>query len=502
MEQIQLTKLDNNSRHFSQTENEAAEEDSDFLILTKEEKILSKVLLRNILYSDNQPLPNNNNNENKFHTKISQILLNNFNFSESDSDNNKFNYDNYTNKTENSLIFKTPKKFFIDWTSSKLQEGKFSLKISTQSKNIIFEDLFTPIKHKKEKKISEISVLKNSEKSQSESDSDFFSSEEDAEFSDIDEKLKELNYPSDFFNFSDTNKTSKFNFEINFDRKKPNQVLFFCEKLFINDIISAEDLAYIKTLAPISNRNFKFSQNQNLLGNQFSDFSEVIKEIRILEKIEGLDGSLVKLKIDLNLNYQRKDHKFATKILLNFSDEKKFAYVISNNEDIENLRKIPFLGKCDSGEFLENFIENLSKENYNKNFKLFLLNKDRELLINDNHNYENLLEKIGEKNSLSFFNSVEEMEKEIFEFCNPSADIKLTKGNFVEVPLGYLNFDNEILKENFVNVNKAVFNEVEKLRKNSNVFRPGNKFVKNVSIFVEDTEFRFKDISKENLIDI
>ena len=65
-----------------------------------------------------------------------------------------------------------------------------------------------------------------------------------------------------------------------------------CEKLFINDIISAEDLAYIKSLAPINNRNFKFTQNQNLLNNQYENFESAINEIRIFEKMEGLNNSL------------------------------------------------------------------------------------------------------------------------------------------------------------------------------------------------------------------
>lgn len=509
MEQVQLAKLDSknyNQQEYlnSQMENEGVEEDSDFLILTKEEKILSKILLRNILYSDKDPLPNKNINsnneeenfiENEFHKKISEILLNNFNFSERDMDRNSRH--NYNSDFENSLIYQTPKRFYIDWSSSKIREGKFNLKISTQSKNIIFEDLFTPINNKLEE--NEISLIKEGQNqrnsSSSESDSDLFSSEEDQEISDLEDKLQEYNYPSDFFDFSNTNKTSKFNFEINFDRRKPNQVLFFCEKLFINDIISAEDLAYIKSLAPISGRNFKFSQNQNLLGNQYENFEEAINEIRIFEKMEGLKNPLLSLRVDLNLNHSIEDHKFEKNIPLNIHNEKKFAYLLckEDNQENENLRKIPGLNKCDNGEFLNEFIENVNEENYNKNFKLFILNEDNHILL-DNPLYENLIMNIGEKNHINFFNTKEDLEKEINQFINPSANMKLNKQNFVEVPLGYLNYPNEVLRENFINIKKELFKQIENIKKNTRNLRNKNTYVKKASLNIGVKEFRIKDI--------
>jgi ribosomal protein L1 len=508
-EQIQLSKLSKRPEtgEFNlQNNNNNNDDDSDFLILSNEEKILSKVLLRNILYSDKNPLANNDNNNdnnnntnNNFYNKISNILLTNFNYSE-----NELN--NINNNIENSLIYQTPKKFYIDWTSSKLTEGKFNLRISTQSKNIIFEDLFLKVKNKKQEnevllfnqKVKSNSKKINNKESSSESESDLLSnssSQEDKEITEeFQEKLNELDFPSDFFNFSDTNKTSKFNFEINFDRKKPNQVLFFCEKLFINDIISADDLAYIKTLAPITGRNFKFTQNQNLLNNQYEDFEEAINEIRIYEKIEGLNNStaLMKLRIDLNLLYSREDHRINKKISLDFSKEKKFAYVITNFSDVEKLSKINFVEKCDSGDYLNNFIEKVTSENYQRNYKIFMLNKDSEILVN-NYSYKNLLEKIGEKNTLSFFNTVEEMEKEIFEFSNPRFDIKLNKDNYIEVPVGYLNFSNEILFENYMKIKKEILNELKNLKKSLINLRPKNNFVKKISIFVEENEFRIKE---------
>lgn len=505
LEQVQLSKLDM-PKKFQQQENlnnlgdmdshNQAEEESDFLILTNEEKILSKVLLRNILYSNENPLPNNNQ-ENSFHKKISEILLTNFNFSSNENidENNKFNYNN--SNIENSLIFQGPKKFYIDWTSSKLSEGKFNIKISSQSKNITFEDLFTQVKNKKEE--NELALVENGyNKINSESDSDFFSSEEDLDFNDVEEKLKEFNYPSEFFDFSNTNKTSKFNLEINFDRKKPNQVLFFCEKLFINDIISAEDLSYIKSLAPIVGRNFKFTQNQNLLNNQYETLQEALNDIRIYEKMEGLSGSEIKLKMDLNLNYLRNDHKFAKRIPLNNSDERKFSYIITSNDDKENLGEIKGVEKIDNGIFLEEFIEKINSLNYNRNFKLFMLNKDHQILL-ENEYYETLLAKIGEKNSINFYNNKQEMEEDIKEFNNPTADLKLLEGNYVEANIGYLNFSNEILEENYMNIKKQVFKEIKNIYKSTNNLRLRNNYVKNVSLIIDNKEFRInaKEVNRE-----
>lgn len=505
LEQVQLSKLDM-PKKFQQQENlnnlgdmdshNQAEEESDFLILTNEEKILSKVLLRNILYSNENPLPNNNQ-ENSFHKKISEILLTNFNFSSNENidENNKFNYNN--SNIENSLIFQGPKKFYIDWTSSKLSEGKFNIKISSQSKNITFEDLFTQVKNKKEE--NELALVENGyNKINSESDSDFFSSEEDLDFNDVEEKLKEFNYPSEFFDFSNTNKTSKFNLEINFDRKKPNQVLFFCEKLFINDIISAEDLSYIKSLAPIVGRNFKFTQNQNLLNNQYETLQEALNDIRIYEKMEGLSGSEIKLKMDLNLNYLRNDHKFAKRIPLNNSDERKFSYIITSNDDKENLGEIKGVEKIDNGIFLEEFIEKINSLNYNRNFKLFMMNKDHQILL-ENEYYETLLAKIGEKNSINFYNNKQEMEEDIKEFNNPTADLKLLEGNFVEANIGFLNFSNEILEENYMNIKKQVFKEIKNIYKSTNNLRLRNNYVKNVSLIIDNKEFRInaKEVNRE-----
>ena len=93
-EQIQLSKLDNPDKYLKQessnsyfnnnmendlynnnNNNNNIEEDSDFLILSNEEKILSKVLLRNILYSDKSPLPNNENNDNDSNSNDSAITI-------------------------------------------------------------------------------------------------------------------------------------------------------------------------------------------------------------------------------------------------------------------------------------------------------------------------------------------------------------------------------------------------------------------------------------------
>jgi len=78
-----------------------------------------------------------------------------------------------------------------------------------------------------------------------------------------------LDFPKDLLQESSKDCSRKFDLVYEFNRNKLNHLLFFCEKLLLNDIISADELSEIKKIAFVANRNLKYSQDQSLLENQY-----------------------------------------------------------------------------------------------------------------------------------------------------------------------------------------------------------------------------------------
>lgn len=470
--------INSNKRFFSEevTQNNESQLDlentRDLLLLTKPEKVFAKVLLRNIRYYDKNPF--SLQEKNKLYDNISNKLISTFNFAEENQDIN----DHYLideNNVESNIIYSSPKSFYVDWMASNLALGQFVLKIRSQSKNIIFEDLFNDLANIKDE--NSLFVL-NIDKEQSEHELISDSEEIAASNKFI------LDYPKELY---EENKERKFDLVYNFDKNKPNQLLFFCEKLFVNDIISAEELSEIKRLAFISGRNLKYTQNQNLSINQYEDLQEALHDLRIMEKLERIpDTQHVSIKFDLNLNHLRPDHNIDTKLSLKYGFTNQVIYVITDKDSIDLFSKIAGVSKVDSGEFFAEFTDMISKNNYKKNHVLFIENKNLELISSQTETYVKFLEIIGSNNTGDHikFND-DQIIKEISDFREHKFPVRLNNNNSIEIKLGDLSFSNENLIENFKHLKTQIMKLQPKTVKKN--------FIKNVSLFVNDVELRLKN---------
>jgi len=470
--------IESNSRSkvYSRVENN----DQDLLMLSKQEKVFSKVLLRNIKYYS-KPSLSSEAAQNLLHNSVSNRLINTFNFSEENQEiGNNQHYLMEENNSESDLIYSTSKSFFVDWANSNPSQGKFTLHIKSQSKNIIFEDLFNSLQNIKDEN-SLFVVNFDGRSSQDADEHDLLSDSEDA----VNRSRNLLDFPRDMLD--EVNKDRrKFDLVYQFDRNKPNQLLFFCEKLFVNDIISAEELSEIKRLAFVSNRNLKYSQDQNRMENQYDSVTEALGDIRIMEKLERLhEANDVKVAFDLNLLFWRADHKIDTKITMPKSIENKFIYVISDKNNVEFLSKVPGISKLDSGEYFEEFLNMIDKNTYNKKYKLFIAKNNLELITQKAEIYERFEEKApGFQNHIR--NNEEEIVAEVTDVQENRVNVKLGKDNKIYINLGDLSLGDDNLLENFAFLRKQIL----KLKPQS-----VNKknYIKNVSIFVNNVEFRLKN---------
>lgn len=446
-------------------------QDRDLLMLSKQEKVFSKVLMRNIkYYSSNSQL----------HDSIANKLISTFNFSEENDEGDKKHFLVDDTNAESDLIYSTSKSFYVDWANSDFSQGKVVLRIKAQSKNIIFEDLFNSIENVKDE--NSLFVVNFDGRSAAEN-------EENELFSDSEEILNSnknmLDYPRELLEEPNKDRR-KFDVVYNFDTTKPNQLLFFCEKLFVNDIISARELSEIKQLAFVANRNLKYSQDQNRLENQYDSVAEAFGDIRIMQKLERLDEtSDLKVVFDLNLLYWRPDHKIDAKIKLPKTIENKYIYVISDKENLEFLSKVPGITKLDNGEFFEEFVSMIDKNSYNKKFKLFIAKNNLEIITQKAEIYERFEAKApGFQNHIR--NNEEEIIAEVTDVQENKINVCLGKDNKINVNLGDLTLSNENLIENFGFLKKQIL----KL-KPSTVNK--KNYLKNASLYINNVEFRLKN---------
>ena len=455
-------------KYFSSQQETQNTEDS--LVLSKSEKVFSKILLRNIRYFDKTPLKSNINQP--LYNNIEDKLAKNFNFSEENEELNQ-HYLSDENNAESEIIYSTPKSFYVDWMESNLSEGKFTIKINSQSKNIIFEDLFNNLNNIKDSSNLFVVNFDNDN-----SDAELLSDSEEI----LDENRFILDYSKEFF--EENKEKKRFDFTYEFDKNKPNQLIFYCEKLFVNDVITAEEFSEIKRLPFISGRNLKYTQDQNIFENQYDNFSELLNDIRIMEKIDKIpEHQDLRIKFDLNLNYFRADHKIEAKVNKPCGVKDHYVYVITNEDNCEKFQDLGVANKVDSGEFFRDFVEMINKNNYNKKFKLLITRNNLELITSREDGYDSLIEKI-ENFSNDIKESDEEIISEINEFKNNQVSLKLNKNNFIDLILGDLSFSNEGLIENF----NFILKNVNKLRPAS----VKNNYIKNISVFVNDIEFRLR----------
>ncbi len=475
--------LRNQKKFCSNEENlDTSNTKSDLLLLSKQEKVLSKVLLRNIRYYDKHDF--NNQDKNILYHDISKKLISNFNF----SDENEFLNDHYLiddNNVESNIIYSTQKSFYVDWLNSNLSKGKFVIKIKSQSKNIIFEDLFNTLNNlKDENSLFVINFDNNANNDETgvnknEEENELISDSEDI----ITSSKNILDYPKEFL--EDNKDRRKFDFVYNFDKNKPNQLIFFCEKLFVNDIINAEELSEIKRLAFVSGRNLKYTQDQNIAGNQYDSFQDALADIRILEKLDRMpEYQDVKLVFDLNLNCKRPDHKIEAKIKMPHGGSNQFIYVIADREKIDSFAQVEGISKIDDGEFFTEFVEKFNKNNYNKKYKLLIEKNNLEAISQKAEIYDQFIEKaIGFKNHIK--NNKEEIISEIEDSLENKIHLALTKNNNIEVNIGDLNLCNEGLNENFSFMKKQILKLKPKTVKKN--------YIKNISVFVNGIELRLKN---------
>jgi len=472
----------NNSNENSNEYHDNINLNKELLLLSKSEKVFSKVLLRNIRYYDKNNF--SNQNKNNLYEEISNKLIKNFNFSEESQDIN----DHYLideNNVESNIINSTQKKFYVDWMNSNLSQGKFVIKIKSQSKNIIFEDLFTNLRNlKDENSLFVVNFDNNTNEGQDASN--FNNQNEDDLLSDGEDipnaNKNILDYPKDFL--EENKDRGKFDLVYHFDKNKPNQLIFFCEKLFVNDIITAEELSEIKKLAFISGRHLKYTQNQSIEENQYNSFTEVLEDIRILEKLERLNElQNINIVYDLNLLYSRRDHTIKTKIKLPNVIENQFIYVITNNENLNNLLNAPGINKVDTGEFFSEFVNMIDKNSYNKKYKLFISKENLDIITQKNEEFERFLE-VAKEFKKQVQNNDEEIVNEVNIFRKNLTSLRLNNNNKIEADLGDLSFSDKFLHENFSFLKKQILRLKPKSLKST--------YIKSISIFVNNEEFRIK----------
>lgn len=513
-QELNSNKNNSNNNNNLSASSENQNSSRDLLLLSKQEKVYSKVLLRNIrFYANNSNNNNNNNNkQNPLYDSVSNKLINTFNFSEENQDlqaaasaassiEKDYEHSNIINQhylldendSESNLIYSTHKSFYVDWTNSNFTQGKFALRIKSQSKNIIFEDLFNSLQNIKDENSlfvvnfdsqgaeGQNSAFSSKTQDTAADEHDLLSDSEDA----LNRSRHLLDFPKDSLEESAKDRR-KFDLHFNYDSSKPNQLLFFCEKLFVNEIISAEELSEIKRLAFISNRNLKYTQDQSLNGNQYESSAEALADIRVLQRLERLQESTdIKAVFDLNLLFSRSDHKLDAKVKMPKGAENLLVYVISDKDNLEFLSKVPGISKLDSGEFFEEFVNMIDKDSYNKKFKLFIAKNNLEIITQKAEVYERFEEKSpGFQNHIR--NNEEEIISEVTDVLENKINVRLGKDNRIEANIGDLTLGDESLLENFAFLKKQILKLKPQTVSKKN-------YIKNVSLFVNNVEFRLKN---------